>query len=368
MALITPGSAPAGSGRGGARRSAAKSTAKRLAGLLGRSVVGGITKHDFKRLARRAGVKRISAECFDQTTGMPAVLVAWLRKVVPRLIIMAEHARRHTVISNDVAYVMKQLGTTMYGQGLDWTYGHYTRAFLQQRLERRLPRVLLQAAAEARAQSEAGSAGAAAQRGATPAPSVNAAAERRAAASPAPSTAATAPATAAAEPAAPQSVDASVATGLGRAAAARQRMEAEAAALQAARQQQQQQAEAAAAAAEGAGQAAAEAAAALMSPEVQKPVAAAAAAGGKGPASAAPAIPTPEVQPLTEERALAIQGWLSAAIQPALSQRGYASCKDLLTVMLARHACTAGEVRDVLFALERRQDIMLDGDDIYVCT
>lgn len=41
---------------------------------------------------------------------MPAVLIAWLRKVVPRLVIMAEHARRHTVISNDVAYVMKQLG------------------------------------------------------------------------------------------------------------------------------------------------------------------------------------------------------------------------------------------------------------------
>lgn len=56
-------------------------------------------------------MKRISAECFDQTTGMPAVLIAWLRKVVPRLAVMAEHARRHTVISNDVAYVMKQLGT-----------------------------------------------------------------------------------------------------------------------------------------------------------------------------------------------------------------------------------------------------------------
>lgn len=37
-------------------------------------------------------------------------------------------------------------------------------------------------------------------------------------------------------------------------------------------------------------------------------------------------------------------------------------------VMLARHACSAGEVRDVLYALERRQAIMLDGDDIYVCT
>lgn len=58
-----------------------------------------------------SGVKRISAGCFDETNGMPAVLVAWLRKVVPRLITMAEHARRSTIISNDVAYVMKQLGT-----------------------------------------------------------------------------------------------------------------------------------------------------------------------------------------------------------------------------------------------------------------
>lgn len=41
---------------------------------------------------------------------------------------------------------------------------------------------------------------------------------------------------------------------------------------------------------------------------------------------------------------------------------------SLAQVMLARHACSAAEVQDVLHALERRQDIMLDGDDIYVCT
>lgn len=190
----------------------------------------------------------------------------------------------------------------MYGQGLDWTYGHYTRAFLRERLERRLPRALLQEAAEARAQSEAGSTGAAVSCGATPAPSVDAVAERCRAASPTPSTAAMAPATAEAEPTGAETVDASVATGLGRAAAVRQQMEAEAEALLAARQQQQQ---AQPGAVEVPSEAAAEDAPDLLSPAARKPLAA---VGGDGAASEAPAVPTPEGQPLTEDRALTVGG------------------------------------------------------------
>jgi hypothetical protein len=38
-----------------------------------------------------------------------------------------------------------------------------------------------------------------------------------------------------------------------------------------------------------------------------------------------------------------------------------------LQVMLARHSCTAAEVQDVLFVLERKDAIMVDGDDIFLC-
>lgn len=73
MVLITPGSARTGSGRGGVRRSAAKSGAKRLASLLGRTVLGGITKHDFKRLARRAGRAQHAAVCSCRRLPLPAL-------------------------------------------------------------------------------------------------------------------------------------------------------------------------------------------------------------------------------------------------------------------------------------------------------
>lgn len=85
MALITPSSA-AGSGRGGARRSAAKSGAKRLAGLLGRTVLGGIGKNDFKRLARRAGELPVAAVCSCRRLPPPAAACSMVRPVSSHLL------------------------------------------------------------------------------------------------------------------------------------------------------------------------------------------------------------------------------------------------------------------------------------------
>ena len=39
-----------------------------------------------------------------------------------------------------------------------------------------------------------------------------------------------------------------------------------------------------------------------------------------------------------------------------------------LQVVLAKHSCTVGEVQDVLFSLERAKAIMVEGDDLYLCS
>ena len=141
-----------GSGRSGSRRSRdGGSTLQRRLGIVQRPAIDGIGHNSFKRLARRAGegaerangrvvaaaawqhlappgapcgrpphclrtcpppagVLRISSDCFDARAGMPRALLDFLRRALPKLAALAEHARRSTVTPNDVAYALKQMG------------------------------------------------------------------------------------------------------------------------------------------------------------------------------------------------------------------------------------------------------------------
>merc|ERR1712232_712786 len=67
-----------------------------------------------RRLARRGGVKRISAMIYEETRG---VLKTFLEGVIRDAVTYTEHAKRKTVTSLDVVYALKRQGRTLYGFG-----------------------------------------------------------------------------------------------------------------------------------------------------------------------------------------------------------------------------------------------------------
>ena len=79
-----------------------------------KDVIKGITKPAIRRLARRGGVKRISALVYDETR---AVFRTFLENVVRDSITYTEHAKRKTVTALDVVYALKRQGRTLYGFG-----------------------------------------------------------------------------------------------------------------------------------------------------------------------------------------------------------------------------------------------------------
>ena len=99
-----------------------------------RDNIQGITKPAIRRLARRGGVKRISAMIYEETRGVLKTFLEgvirdavtytyvfnlfWTRKAIdtdasPN----SEHAKRKTVTSLDVVYALKRQGRTLYGFG-----------------------------------------------------------------------------------------------------------------------------------------------------------------------------------------------------------------------------------------------------------
>lgn len=79
-----------------------------------KEVILGITKPAIRRLARRGGVKRISALIYDETRN---VLRSFLEGVVRDAVTYTEHARRKTVTAMDVVYALKRQGKSLYGFG-----------------------------------------------------------------------------------------------------------------------------------------------------------------------------------------------------------------------------------------------------------
>jgi histone H4 len=71
-----------------------------------------ISKPAIRRLARRAGVKRISEGIYDEA---PQALKSWLKMMVHDAVVYADHAKRFTITTNDVLLALKRNGFTLYG-------------------------------------------------------------------------------------------------------------------------------------------------------------------------------------------------------------------------------------------------------------
>lgn len=79
-----------------------------------RSGGNGLSKANFKRLARRGGVKRVGAGVFETTE---SALRDFLRCVIKDAAVYCEHAKRITVTPMDVARSLKRQGRPLYGYG-----------------------------------------------------------------------------------------------------------------------------------------------------------------------------------------------------------------------------------------------------------
>jgi histone H4 len=95
-------------GKGG--KGLGKGGAKRHRKIL-RDNIQGITKPAIRRLARRGGVKRISAMIYEETRG---VLKTFLEGVIRDAVTYTEHAKRKTVTSLDVVYALKRQGRELF--------------------------------------------------------------------------------------------------------------------------------------------------------------------------------------------------------------------------------------------------------------
>lgn len=74
----------------------------------------GITKPSLKRVARRAGVKHITAQVLKD---LPIVIREFVAKNVGNAALYTQHSRRHTISCLDVTTALKHLGRPIYGFG-----------------------------------------------------------------------------------------------------------------------------------------------------------------------------------------------------------------------------------------------------------
>ncbi|CAJ0605745.1 unnamed protein product [Cylicocyclus nassatus] len=80
---------------------------KRPIKMIQRCVCSGITKTAIRRLARRAGVQRISEDIYEE---IRCVLHLFIEEVISSAILYMEHAKRTTVTVMDVIYALKRKG------------------------------------------------------------------------------------------------------------------------------------------------------------------------------------------------------------------------------------------------------------------
>ena len=92
--------------------------------IVAKDTILGITKGDLRRLARRGGVKRISADIYDTARQSLRDFVRdvpssyWKQsdyKVVRDCVIFVEHGRRKTVLVTDVVFALRRRGRPIYG-------------------------------------------------------------------------------------------------------------------------------------------------------------------------------------------------------------------------------------------------------------
>ncbi|KAK6363424.1 hypothetical protein TWF730_000855 [Orbilia blumenaviensis] len=77
-----------------------------------RDNIQGITRPAIRRLARRGGVKRISASIYEEAR---KVIKDYLKPVIQSCVMYTEHARRKTVTTSDVVHALNIKGRTIYG-------------------------------------------------------------------------------------------------------------------------------------------------------------------------------------------------------------------------------------------------------------
>ncbi|KAK4196814.1 putative histone H4 [Triangularia verruculosa] len=96
------GKAPLGAGKTGAKRHR----------KLVVDTIRGITKPAIRRLARRGGVKRISAAIYEDTR---EVIKARLRMLLRDIVTYTEYRGAKTVTVNDVIFALRRIGRPIYG-------------------------------------------------------------------------------------------------------------------------------------------------------------------------------------------------------------------------------------------------------------
>ncbi|EMC91583.1 hypothetical protein BAUCODRAFT_151987 [Baudoinia panamericana UAMH 10762] len=79
-----------------------------------RDNIQGITKGAIRRMARRGGVKRISAAIYDEVR---TTLRVFLEGVLRDTVGVVEHCQRKTVTVQDVVFALNRQGRTLYGFG-----------------------------------------------------------------------------------------------------------------------------------------------------------------------------------------------------------------------------------------------------------
>ena len=73
-----------------------------------------LTMGGIKRLARRAGVKRISAAILDETRDF---LDVFLERILTDSLTYCGYAKKKTITAQHVVYALKRQGRTIYGYG-----------------------------------------------------------------------------------------------------------------------------------------------------------------------------------------------------------------------------------------------------------
>ncbi|CAI6332561.1 unnamed protein product [Periconia digitata] len=81
-------------------------------GLGGKGKGLGQTLKRHSRLARRGGIKRLSADVYGDVR---AVLKARLQRILGALIPLVEHSNRKTISVEDVIFTLNRLGNPIYG-------------------------------------------------------------------------------------------------------------------------------------------------------------------------------------------------------------------------------------------------------------
>ncbi|OSS44910.1 hypothetical protein B5807_09183 [Epicoccum nigrum] len=77
-----------------------------------RDTIRGVTKGDIRRLARRGGVKRISATIYDDVR---EALRSRLSSILREVVAVVEHSGRKTVCVTDIIFILNRQGRQLYG-------------------------------------------------------------------------------------------------------------------------------------------------------------------------------------------------------------------------------------------------------------